>query len=134
MTRLRDWPERLDAFLRERAAVPFAWGSNDCCTFVADAIDAMTGRDVMADLRGRYSNAFGALGLTQELGGLQAAVTGLLGEPCHPALVTVGDVLLVRTEDRELLLLCNGVTAIGPGLRGLETLAAPDVVCAWRVE
>ena len=39
LPRLRDWPERLDALLRSRAAVPFEWGRNDCCTFVADAIE-----------------------------------------------------------------------------------------------
>ena len=49
LTRLRDWPERLDALLRSRASVPFEWGRNDCCTFVADAIEAMTGRgDVLS--------------------------------------------------------------------------------------
>jgi hypothetical protein len=64
---------------------------------------------------------------------LQAAVCGLLGDPVSPALVTVGDVLLLRHEDMELLTLCNGACAIGPGPSGLATLAAPDVVAAWRV-
>lgn len=69
LTRLRDWPERLDALLRSRAARPFEWGRNDCCTFVADAIEAMTGRDVMESVRG-YSTALQAQRLAHERGGL----------------------------------------------------------------
>ena len=132
LPRLRDWPERLDALLRARAEWPFVWGVHDCCTFVADAIEAMTGRDVMESVRG-YSTALQAQRLAHERGGLQAAVTGLLGDPVSPALVTVGDVLLLRHDDMELLTLCNGTCAIGPGPSGLVTLAAPEVVAAWRV-
>ena len=94
LQRLRDWPERLDALLRDRADWPFVWGVHDCCTFCADAVQAITGVDVMGTLRQRYHSAFEALGLTQELGGLKAAVSSVLGEPCSPALCTVGDVLL----------------------------------------
>ena len=96
-------------------------------------MQAITGVDVMGPLRQQYHTAFEALGLTQTLGGLQAAVTGLLGEPCPPALVTVGDVLLVRNEGREVLAVCNGATAMAPGPAGLAILAAPDVLAAWRV-
>jgi hypothetical protein len=112
--------------------VPFEWGRNDCCTFVADAIEAMTGRDVMESVRG-YSTALQAQRLAHERGGLQAAVSGLLGDPVSPALVTVGDVLLLRHEDMELLTLCNGRGRHRARAGGLATLAAPDVVAAWRV-
>lgn len=131
--RLRDWPERLDAVLRLKASCAFAWGTNDCCTLCADAIQAMTGVDVMATLRGRYATAFEALGLMQSLGGLQAAVTDLLGEPCSPALCTVGDVLLLQNEDRDILALCNGGTALVAGQNGLVSVADPHIVAAWRV-
>ncbi len=131
--RLRDWPERYDVLVRQRADWPFVWGVNDCCTFAADAIVAVTGVDVMGTLRQRYQTAFEALGLTQELGGLQAATTALLGEPCDPVRVTVGDVLLVRNEGREVLAVCNGASALCPGPRGLAVLAAPEIIAAWRV-
>jgi hypothetical protein len=133
LTRLRDWPERLDVLLRQRAGWPFVWGVNDCCTFAADAVQAITGVDVMGTLRQRYHSAFEALGLTQELGGLRGAVSSLLGEPCDPVFCTVGDVLLVMNDGRELLAVCNGASAIAPGPRGLETLANPQILAAWRV-
>lgn len=36
-----------------RRSVPFAWGSNDCRLFAADAVQAMTGVDHAAELRMR---------------------------------------------------------------------------------
>ena len=93
--------------MRARADWPFVWGVHDCCTFCADAVQAITGVDVMGTLRQRYQSAFEALALTQELGGLQAAVSSVLGEPCSPALCTVGDVLLLRNEGREVVALCD---------------------------
>ena len=133
LQRLRDWPERLDALLRDRADWPFVWGVHDCCTFCADAVQAITGVDVMGTLRQRYHSAFEALGLTQELGGLKAAVSSVLGEPCSPALCTVGDVLLLSNDDREVVALCNGETAIVTGPRGLLAIASPHILAAWRV-
>lgn len=133
LPRLRDWPERLDALLRARADWPFVWGVHDCCTFCADAVQAITGVDVMGTLRQRYQTAFEALGLTQELGGMQAAVSSVLGEPCSPALCTVGDVLLLRNEDREVVALCNGTSAIVVGMHGLMVIAEPDVLAGWRI-
>ena len=133
LPRLRDWPERMDALLRARAEWPFVWGVHDCCTFCADAVQAITGVDVMGTLRQRYHSAFEALGLTQELGGLKAAVSSVLGEPCSPALCTVGDVLLLSNDDREVVALCNGETAIVTGPRGLLAIASPQIMAAWRV-
>ena len=134
MPRLNDWPERLDALVRARADWPFVWGVNDCCTFAADAVQALTGVDVMGTLRQRYQSAFEALGLTQELGGLRAAVTSVLGQPVDPAFCTVGDILLVMNDGRELVAVCNGATALAPGPRGLATITNPEVLAAWRVD
>ena len=94
---------------------------------------AITGVDVMGTLRQRYQSAFEALALTQELGGLKAAVSSVLGEPCSPALCTVGDVLLLSNDDREVVALCNGETAIVTGPRGLLAIASPHILAAWRV-
>ena len=71
--RIRDsfWPDRrppdhdtrqaADALIAERRLMPFARGTNDCCMFAADAVLAMTGRDLAADWRGTYSDDRGAL-------------------------------------------------------------------------
>lgn len=132
-TRVRDWPERLDALITSRQNWPFVWGTNDCCTFAADAVQALTGRDVMGHLRHQYATALDAHHLTGELGGLTAAVTALIGDPVDPIFATVGDVLLVDNEGREMLAVCNGATAVAPGKTGLMTFAAFQVLAAWRV-
>ncbi|MEP6827912.1 MAG: hypothetical protein ABJA10_07540 [Aestuariivirga sp.] len=60
-------------------ASPFQWGFHDCCSFVCDVLDEVTGRDPMADLRGSYSSeeeALAALGVA----GLVATVMRLASE------------------------------------------------------
>lgn len=60
-SRFPDWRERLAAFVLERRDAGFVWGARDCAMFAADAIQAMTGDDVLAAWRGAYSSRFGAL-------------------------------------------------------------------------
>jgi hypothetical protein len=59
----------LDTFLLARRSVPFAWGSNDCALFAADAILAHTGIDIAADFRGKYSDEAGAFALIRSVTG-----------------------------------------------------------------
>ena len=48
MTRKPDWQALLDAFLAEHQFDSFQYGRWDCCLFVCDAIQAMTGVDPAA--------------------------------------------------------------------------------------
>ncbi len=50
-----DWAERLADYFDEVRYKPFAYGTMDCCIFVADGLRVMTGVDLMADFRGRYA-------------------------------------------------------------------------------
>ena len=59
MRRTPDWQHKLHDFLVARAKEPFAWGSNDCALFAADAIQAITGEDLAAEFRG-YKDEEGA--------------------------------------------------------------------------
>lgn len=65
VSRLPDWDRRLDAYLAAAAARPFVWGGGaggqDCVLFALGAVEAMTGVDGAADIRGRYTTALGAL-------------------------------------------------------------------------
>jgi hypothetical protein len=59
MQRVAHWQKALrDAVHRHHA--PFSWGSNDCCSFVCDCVLAMTGVDIFAEFRGKYSTELGA--------------------------------------------------------------------------
>jgi hypothetical protein len=130
--RLADWQLRLAEFVKARAPMPFVWGENDCCLFVADAIEAMTGADPAAPVRG-YDSALGAHRLIEGAGGLRELVSQLLGEPVSPLMAGVGDAVLLDNEGRELLAICNGTSAIGPSESGLAVLSMEAARVAWKV-
>ena len=130
--RLYDWQLRFSEFVKSRAAEPFAWGRNDCCLFAADAVIAMTGSDHAAGLRG-YVTAMEAHRLIEERGGLKELVGSSLGAPIPPSFASVGDVVLVENEGRELLAICNGTAALAPGKTGIVVLGMNAAVAAWRV-
>lgn len=46
-----DWSERLIATLIRHQAQPFGWGGSDCATLFADAVEAVTGVDPLAEWR-----------------------------------------------------------------------------------
>ncbi len=64
--RLSDWEARLNEYIASKRGEAFAWGENDCCTFSAGAVEALTGVDPMPEYRGKYDTA---LGSARALGG-----------------------------------------------------------------
>jgi len=133
MTRLHDWPLRFEALLKSRVSVPFAWGTNDCCTFAADVVIALTGADAMQDLRGTYSSEAEAEALIQALGGLPEALTRYLGEAVPAAYANTGDVALVLNEGQTVVAVCNGGPVLAPGPRGVAALSDPSILFVWKV-
>ncbi len=67
-TRIPGWRGRLVAYLARTRGQPFVWGQLDCGLFSAGAIEAMTGVDPAAALRGRYATAAGARRAFRKLG------------------------------------------------------------------
>jgi hypothetical protein len=132
LTRLRDWQSRLDRCLHERRTIAFAWGSNDCALFAAACVEAETGQDLAADLRG-YASETAALRIIAEHGGLEAIVTARLGKPVSPMLARVGDVGLVRVQAGECLAVCGGYHWHAPGPTHMEILPMDAARVAWRV-
>jgi len=132
--RLPDWQLRLEALMCERVQAPFAWGTNDCATFAADCVQAMTGVRLLPELRGHDSERT-ALRALAEHGGLQAIATRALGEPVAPLMAAVGDIVLVPTQrlGELALAVCNGTVALCPGPDGLAPAAMSQAVAAWKV-
>lgn len=91
----------LDAFLAEKAALPWAWGAVDCCMVPADWAIANGHGDLMALDRGRYDDEAGALGVIVRRGGLFPMVSdgcariGLaqVGEPARGVIAVIGSLL-----------------------------------------
>lgn len=137
MTRYPDWPAKLAAHLDTVKALPFAWVSNDCCTFAAGAVLAITGLDPMAPLRGKYATQAGAKRLIARAGGLQALVCRYLGEPLQTrAMAGRGDVVLYEMLEPygpHALGICVGSMIAAPGPAGTVLLPITVASAAWRI-
>jgi hypothetical protein len=134
MIRHPNWEDRLAGYLEPLRTTPFQWGTNDCCTFAAGAVAAMTGIDPMAEFRGRYRTKRGAAIALGRIGTgtLSATMDGKL-EPVPPALAQRGDVVMI---DGGLGVLF-GSTVILVGAAGdrdgLVLRDRADATHAWRV-
>src|ERR1035437_902140 len=85
-TRKEGWEAALSDYLLRAAVMPFSYGRQDCGLFVAGAIEAMTGLDVIPLLRGRYSGrreAFAAIrALCGDVSGRNLWISGGSGQLC----------------------------------------------------
>lgn len=135
LTRYQDWPERLDEYLNSRLAVPFTFGVNDCALFAMDAIQAMTGVDLGAEIRGTYSDQEGANAILTEENLLRIATAAGMEE--KPILFAQrGDILLYMQQSGPTLLVLgmDGINGWGPGEDGAKQCApARNCLKAWRV-
>lgn len=130
--RLPDWQLRFSDFGKARGSMPFAWGSNDCCTFAAAAVEALTGVNPMARVPA-YDSALAAARLIEEGGGLRALATSLLGPPVPSIMAAVGDVVLVLNEGREALGICNGTCVAGAGEHGMLFVGMDAALAVWKI-
>ena len=141
LQRLPDWPERLDAAINEAAGQPFAWGQHDCALAAATAVQAITGVDPMADIRGAYRDALSAMRMAERLsggGGFEAALRAVcdrLGlQQIPPTLAQRGDIGLVTGADgRPVTAVWGGSAWLAPGADGMESLSARQATAAWHI-
>lgn len=121
-------PSALDTLVHQRAPLPFAWGLRDCAMWAFDAVQATTGRDPAADLRGAYRTAGQALRLLRSLGGLQALATARFGAAVP--LATAGDGAVVLLKPTVCAGSSAGHGALGVLWRGL-VVAQGDLGLVW---
>ena len=145
--RHQDWPERLAAVIDAAGETPFAWGSHDCCLFVCDCVEAMTGLDPAAPFRGEYDTRVGAYRRMSEFvdGGIghvktddlvEATAERITGELNAQELARPfagrGDVVLLSEQDGDMLgIIWSGavylVSEDGLTIRSLSAIRR-----AWR--
>jgi hypothetical protein len=129
LVRLDRWPERLSMFLQERKAVPYAYGTNDCCSIVQDCILAITGTDVFPGVV-RPTTQVGAARFLLERGfRTPEDLADALLEPLPtPNLAQRGDVVSFEIEGEFHLAIVTGSSAETPTTGGLA--AVPRAM--WR--
>jgi hypothetical protein len=139
MTRVHNWPEKLDEVLVANRDRTFAYGTFDCALFAADVVKEITGTDYAAELRG-YDSQLSAYRIVKQFGSIESMVTKLLGkEPIHPSGAHRGDVVLASLElasgeQGEILGIVAGARCFAPTAKGLRTFPRSAARLAWRIE
>ncbi len=144
MTRPPDWQSRMAQALKTRRERPFAWGRHDCGLFACDIAEAISGVDLAAALRGRYSTRRGAFRALKSFagGGIETAIEKIAKDhgcaEVPPLMAQRGDILLaevlVHSEVLEDSLgVCLGETAAFAAAQGFVQLPIAQARRAWRV-
>lgn len=132
--RLVDWTIRLQDLLQRSATRTFESGTFDCCAFAADDVLALTGVDVIEDLRGLWTSEGEATDLVNRLNGLQAEVTRRLGSPVNnPWLAKRGDIGMYESEGGPTLAVCVGEFFVGPSKIGLYRVNTERIDMFWPI-
>jgi hypothetical protein len=128
-----NWPSLLAQFIEARREQPFAWGSNDCCTFAADWVEVCTGVDYAKAWRGRYSSGLGAVRVLDEAGGVEALVDALGLQRVAPQLAGRGDIVAQEAGRGMTLGICLGETTAFVAKGGLVFGPISNVETAWKI-
>ena len=142
MPRRPDWQSAFDDFLIANQARPFVWGQWDCCLFVSDAILSITGKDLAAELRGRYSSLrearwslrarFGSASIERSV----AKLFSVAGFPeVSPRFAHRGDPVIARGGgDFQIgVVSLNGSIVINSETQGLIYVPRTLAVRAWHI-
>lgn len=125
--------EALSRYVASRHAQPFAWGreANDCVSFALGAVEALRGDRLRHGLP-NWTTERGARRVLARLGGLEAAVSGILS-PVAPAFARRGDVALVAhpTTGVQALFVVEGDTLVGPDASGARRVRRALMIKAW---
>ena len=130
--RKEDWPARLAAFIDANRSRAFAWGDTDCCLFVCDAVEAMTGVDPGGRWRGLYSTEKGARRLLRDNGGVPGLASLAFGDAVPAVMAGRGDAVLIDTPNGEALAVCLGGSIAAQGTDGIEFHPMSAAKAAWK--
>ena len=136
--KLNNWTTTLSDLIESRRHRPFEWGVHDCMLWPSDVVEALTGKDPSAGLRGTYSTALSAMRIVKAHGGLKDLVTEQLGQdPVSLSHAQRGDIVMHTSNG----LLCGGVNLgefgvfVGAGHTGLQFVPHKQLeTFSWRVE
>ena len=132
------WRGRLFAYLAEVQGKRFEYGTLDCTLFACGAVEAITGVDLGAEYRGKYTSYARGLAMLRKHGLMdQVDMAASLFERISPAETIAGDVIVVRSEEGPSLGVVQGSgKAFVMTLEGMSMVDAigPHVETAFRVE
>ena len=141
MERRDGWEHYLDEFIFKRKRSSFRYGKNDCCLFVADAIERMTGVDPAEKFRGQYKTKSEAYDLLKRFsnGEIEETVNKLAinygMKRIDSNFAGRGDVVLVSSPMGNTLgvVVLTGEQVAIPARKGLMFYPTISILKAWRV-
>jgi Domain of unknown function (DUF6950) len=107
MTRVCGWESRLNQIMIDSERKSFDWGVTDCCIWACNVALKLTGTDLAADLRGKYTSAVEAASLMESYcgGGVEALAVAVAKkfdvQEIPPAFASRGDIVLVELPGLE---------------------------------
>lgn len=115
--------------------MPYAYGTNDCCTMVRDEVLAITGADLMPGLNPPASRIAGArFLLAGGYGDVEGLATRVLGAPLPtPKQAGRGDVVSFWADDEMHLAVVEGLQAVTPTEEGLAWVPRALWRNGWKV-
>lgn len=131
MPKLADWEDRLTHLITEVRKVTFAWGKLDCCMWASACVEAQTGVDLGAGVRGTYSTESGARRVLRKLGGLEA-LGAKVGPAVPPLMARFGDIGLVFSNGKKVAALCAGPVWLIVTSQGMLNVPLDAAINCWR--
>lgn len=135
MIRRRDWDRLLADEIAASLHRPFEWHDNDCCSFAARCVQAVTGQDFFSLFSGSYTNARQAARVVKANGGLLDIFDKLLGKRLPALTAQRGDILLTNmmSPHGELIAVCAGQFGFAPGPVQLTKCPQKVWLACWRI-
>lgn len=132
LTRKSDWQTALSEYISavREEGLPFSYGQNDCCTFAAGAVEAITGEDPIPEFRGEYESEIGSLKALKKIGaGSLEETLGAKFEEVDLPHVQRGDIVFFEGNCG----VASGKHAWFVGDKGLDRLPISECSKAWKV-
>jgi len=141
MERRENWEHFLSEFIFKRTNSVFKYGQNDCCLFVADAVEKITGVDIAEEFRGQYNTKAEAYKLLMNFsGGAVEETFKTLSRQygfheISPNYAGRGDIVLVEGEmgDAVGIVDMTGEQVAIPAIKGLISFPMIAIKKAWRI-
>lgn len=137
LTRIELWRKPFETVLDEIKADPFNWDGNDCVTgLIGKVVMTLTGEDVVAEHRGKYKDAKGAIAYLKRLGhdDLADMVATVLPE-IPVSMAQIGDIVAIPGDKqfKYALGVVNGERVFVMTEAGVGTVDLLDAKRAFKV-
>ena len=132
--RVENWAAILADHIQSSVGKPFIWGERDCCLWVADIVNDMTGVDYAAEFRGKYHSKSEAIKLlSSKYGSLQEYLDVLFDE-VRLTYAKRGDVVVSKFDGMHALGIVVDSRAAFTAATGLAYIPVLDCIRAWSID